>query len=232
MNMILQSSIKDKILAAQKEAVDEFAGLQKGLDKMIEQRSDGMYWWPRMKNDIAKWKRISDKRTKNQAKTDKTEHGMEKHEKPKVNQSQSQSQPRQSQRVKIDGIGLQERSRALINFGYSTHTKNTPAVGKYKSEVNHQWRPVTTYLQSTSAPPKTSLLTNARETMRQPHTYAFCNTLIDHLLSLHDSHRMAKTYMVSQKSKIGENEAIKEDAKESLKQQFPRRLLSDLEKES
>ncbi|GKC53427.1 putative reverse transcriptase domain-containing protein [Tanacetum coccineum] len=40
MNMTLQSSIKDRILAAQKEAVDEFAGLQKGLDKMIEQRSD------------------------------------------------------------------------------------------------------------------------------------------------------------------------------------------------
>ncbi|GJU36235.1 putative reverse transcriptase domain-containing protein [Tanacetum coccineum] len=39
MNMILQSSIKDRILAAQKEAVDEFAGLQKGLDEMIEQRS-------------------------------------------------------------------------------------------------------------------------------------------------------------------------------------------------
>ncbi|GKG20444.1 putative reverse transcriptase domain-containing protein, partial [Tanacetum coccineum] len=39
MNMTLQSSIKDRILAAQKEAVDEFAGLQKGLDEMIEQRS-------------------------------------------------------------------------------------------------------------------------------------------------------------------------------------------------
>ncbi|GKF35348.1 putative reverse transcriptase domain-containing protein [Tanacetum coccineum] len=36
MNMILQSSIKDRILAAQKEAVDEFVGLQKGLDEMIE----------------------------------------------------------------------------------------------------------------------------------------------------------------------------------------------------
>ncbi|GKE76117.1 putative reverse transcriptase domain-containing protein, partial [Tanacetum coccineum] len=35
-----KSSIKDRILAAQKEAVDEFAELQKGLDKMIEQRSD------------------------------------------------------------------------------------------------------------------------------------------------------------------------------------------------
>ncbi|GJX47158.1 putative reverse transcriptase domain-containing protein [Tanacetum coccineum] len=40
MNMILQSSIKDRILAAQNEAVDEFAGL---------------YWWPRMKNDIAEY---------------------------------------------------------------------------------------------------------------------------------------------------------------------------------
>ncbi|GKA44056.1 putative reverse transcriptase domain-containing protein [Tanacetum coccineum] len=40
MNMNLQSSIKDKILTAQKEAVDEFTGLQKGLDEMIEQRSD------------------------------------------------------------------------------------------------------------------------------------------------------------------------------------------------
>ncbi|GJW39710.1 putative reverse transcriptase domain-containing protein [Tanacetum coccineum] len=40
MNMILQSSIKNRILAAQKEAVDEFTILQKGLDEMIEQRSD------------------------------------------------------------------------------------------------------------------------------------------------------------------------------------------------
>ncbi|GJR07094.1 putative reverse transcriptase domain-containing protein [Tanacetum coccineum] len=47
MNMILQSRIKDKILAtsAQKEAVDEFAVLQKGLDEMIEQRSDGTLYY-------------------------------------------------------------------------------------------------------------------------------------------------------------------------------------------
>ncbi|GJY51673.1 putative reverse transcriptase domain-containing protein [Tanacetum coccineum] len=56
MNMILQSSIKDRILTAQKEAVDEFAGLQKGLDEMIEQGSDGtLYWWPGMKKDIAEY---------------------------------------------------------------------------------------------------------------------------------------------------------------------------------
>nr|GEY84850.1 reverse transcriptase [Tanacetum cinerariifolium] len=36
MNMILPSSIKDMILADQKEAVDEIAGLLKGLDEMIE----------------------------------------------------------------------------------------------------------------------------------------------------------------------------------------------------
>ncbi|GJU93524.1 putative reverse transcriptase domain-containing protein [Tanacetum coccineum] len=66
MNMILQSSIKDRILVAQKDAMDEFAALQKGLDEMIEQRSDGtlyyldtfegdMYWWPRIKKDIAEY---------------------------------------------------------------------------------------------------------------------------------------------------------------------------------
>ncbi|GKD17081.1 putative reverse transcriptase domain-containing protein [Tanacetum coccineum] len=45
MNMTLQSSIKDSILAVRKEAVDEFAGLQKGLDEMIEQKSDGTLYY-------------------------------------------------------------------------------------------------------------------------------------------------------------------------------------------
>ncbi|GJS18281.1 hypothetical protein Tco_0412753 [Tanacetum coccineum] len=36
MNMILQPCIKDRILAAQKEVVDEFAGLLKGLYEIIE----------------------------------------------------------------------------------------------------------------------------------------------------------------------------------------------------
>nr|GEZ30383.1 putative reverse transcriptase domain-containing protein [Tanacetum cinerariifolium] len=57
MNMTLQSSIKDRILAAQKEAVDESAGLQRGLDEMIEQRSDGtLYYldriWVPLKSDV------------------------------------------------------------------------------------------------------------------------------------------------------------------------------------
>ncbi|GJX33418.1 putative nucleotidyltransferase, ribonuclease H [Tanacetum coccineum] len=57
MNMILQSSIKDRILAAQNEVVDEFAGLQKGLDEMIEHRSDGtLYYldriWVPLKGDV------------------------------------------------------------------------------------------------------------------------------------------------------------------------------------
>ncbi|GJY84661.1 putative reverse transcriptase domain-containing protein [Tanacetum coccineum] len=55
--MTLQSSIKDRILAAQKEAVDESAGLQKGLDEMIEQRSDRtLYYldriWVPLKGDV------------------------------------------------------------------------------------------------------------------------------------------------------------------------------------
>ncbi|GKB63323.1 putative reverse transcriptase domain-containing protein [Tanacetum coccineum] len=57
MNMILQSSIKDRILAAQKEVADEFAVLQKGLDKMIEHRSDGTLYhldriWVSLKGEV------------------------------------------------------------------------------------------------------------------------------------------------------------------------------------
>ncbi|GKC37730.1 putative reverse transcriptase domain-containing protein, partial [Tanacetum coccineum] len=71
MNMTFQSSIKDRILAAQKEVVDESAGLQKRLDEMIDQRSDGnlnyldlyglplkgryRYWWLGMKKGIAEY---------------------------------------------------------------------------------------------------------------------------------------------------------------------------------
>ncbi|GJR61121.1 putative reverse transcriptase domain-containing protein [Tanacetum coccineum] len=56
-NMTLQSSIKDKILAAQKKACDESTGLQKGLDEMIEHRSDGaLYYmdqiWVPLKGDV------------------------------------------------------------------------------------------------------------------------------------------------------------------------------------
>ncbi|GJU18480.1 putative reverse transcriptase domain-containing protein [Tanacetum coccineum] len=40
-----KSSIKDRILMAQKEAVDESVGLQKGLDEMIKQRSDGTLYY-------------------------------------------------------------------------------------------------------------------------------------------------------------------------------------------
>ncbi|GJR02538.1 putative reverse transcriptase domain-containing protein [Tanacetum coccineum] len=57
MNMTLQSTIKDRILTAQKEAVDESAGLHKGLDEMIKQRSDGtLYYldriWVPLKGDV------------------------------------------------------------------------------------------------------------------------------------------------------------------------------------
>ncbi|GKA50413.1 putative reverse transcriptase domain-containing protein [Tanacetum coccineum] len=57
MNMTLQSSIKDRILAAQKETSDESAGLQKGLDEMVELRNDGaLYYldriWVPLKGDM------------------------------------------------------------------------------------------------------------------------------------------------------------------------------------
>ncbi|GKA99295.1 putative reverse transcriptase domain-containing protein [Tanacetum coccineum] len=57
MNMTLQSSIKDKILAAQKERYDESARLQRGLDELIERRSDGaLYYldrlWVPLKGDV------------------------------------------------------------------------------------------------------------------------------------------------------------------------------------
>nr|GFD07184.1 putative reverse transcriptase domain-containing protein [Tanacetum cinerariifolium] len=46
MNMTLQSSIKDRILSAQKEVVDESTWLQEGLDEMIEQRNNRtLYYW-------------------------------------------------------------------------------------------------------------------------------------------------------------------------------------------
>nr|GEW59810.1 putative reverse transcriptase domain-containing protein [Tanacetum cinerariifolium] len=57
MNMTLQLCIKDRILSAQKEVVDESLGLQKGLDEMIEQRSNGtLYYldriWVPLRGDV------------------------------------------------------------------------------------------------------------------------------------------------------------------------------------
>nr|GEU48997.1 putative reverse transcriptase domain-containing protein [Tanacetum cinerariifolium] len=57
MNMTLQSSIKDMILAAQKKASDESVELQNSLDKMVELRNDGaLYYldriWVSLKGDV------------------------------------------------------------------------------------------------------------------------------------------------------------------------------------
>ncbi|GJS67431.1 putative ribonuclease H-like domain-containing protein [Tanacetum coccineum] len=72
-NMTLQSSIKDMILAAQKEAVDESGdvrtlimdeahkskySIHPGADKMYYDLRD-RYWWPGMKKDIADYKGIA-----------------------------------------------------------------------------------------------------------------------------------------------------------------------------
>ncbi|GJS20140.1 putative reverse transcriptase domain-containing protein [Tanacetum coccineum] len=57
MSMTLQSSIMDRVLVAQKEDADEFIGLQKGLNEMIEQRSDRtLYYldqiWVTLKGEV------------------------------------------------------------------------------------------------------------------------------------------------------------------------------------
>ncbi|GKA33758.1 putative reverse transcriptase domain-containing protein [Tanacetum coccineum] len=57
MNMTLQSSIKDKILATQKEASDELTKMQRGLDELIKHRSDrALYYldqiWVPLKGDV------------------------------------------------------------------------------------------------------------------------------------------------------------------------------------
>ncbi|GKA56202.1 putative reverse transcriptase domain-containing protein [Tanacetum coccineum] len=57
MNMTLKSSIKDRILAAQKEASNESARLQRRIDEMIKLRSDGVLYyldriWIPLKGDV------------------------------------------------------------------------------------------------------------------------------------------------------------------------------------
>ncbi|GKA89878.1 hypothetical protein Tco_0811690 [Tanacetum coccineum] len=55
---------------------------------------------------VGSWKRISDKRTKNEVKNDKTEHGMEKREKDKEKvkaKSKSRSTPTKS-KVKTEAV--------------------------------------------------------------------------------------------------------------------------------
>ncbi|GJU37120.1 putative reverse transcriptase domain-containing protein [Tanacetum coccineum] len=57
MNMTLRMSIKDRILAAQKEVSDESIGLQRGINEMIELRSDGALYhldriWVPLKGDV------------------------------------------------------------------------------------------------------------------------------------------------------------------------------------
>ncbi|GJW44621.1 reverse transcriptase domain-containing protein [Tanacetum coccineum] len=70
-------------------------GNQRNWNNMMSQKLGSNF---EMFNNVC-WKRISEKRTKNQAKTDKTEHGMEKREKDKVKKStksKSKSTPTKS----------------------------------------------------------------------------------------------------------------------------------------
>ncbi|GKD64819.1 reverse transcriptase domain-containing protein, partial [Tanacetum coccineum] len=87
MNMTLHLSIKDRILAALKEVVDEFAGLQKVLDEMIEQRSNGtLYYLDRIWVPL-KGKDWKDKKKQKRSKTDK------KREKDKESRARQRIQP-------------------------------------------------------------------------------------------------------------------------------------------
>ncbi|GJV45628.1 putative reverse transcriptase domain-containing protein [Tanacetum coccineum] len=57
MNMTLQSSIKDKILAAQEETSDKPTEIQRGIDELMERRSDGAWYymdriWVPLKSDV------------------------------------------------------------------------------------------------------------------------------------------------------------------------------------
>ncbi|GJT19742.1 reverse transcriptase domain-containing protein [Tanacetum coccineum] len=73
------------------------------------------YWAISMRNfDLRPQKRISEKRTKNQAKTDKTEHGMEKRGKAKV-KSKPKSTPTKSKPRTRLFLGI-ERDTPSINF--------------------------------------------------------------------------------------------------------------------
>ncbi|GJX95732.1 putative reverse transcriptase domain-containing protein [Tanacetum coccineum] len=55
--------VADSLSRKERKVVDEYAGLQKGLDEMIELRNDGAlyyldriwYWWPGMKKDVAEY---------------------------------------------------------------------------------------------------------------------------------------------------------------------------------
>ncbi|GKE94670.1 hypothetical protein Tco_1579525, partial [Tanacetum coccineum] len=92
-------------------------------------------------------KRISHKRTKNEAKNDKTEHGMEEHEivKVKVNRkSQKDKAEAETEEIlngptrthlmgQINHLGDKERLMARMDFGTSTHTRNTSAL-----ELSHK----------------------------------------------------------------------------------------------
>ncbi|GJY30025.1 hypothetical protein Tco_0405792 [Tanacetum coccineum] len=95
----------DDVFVLIRKEVVEGSEIPKAMIPLLEEFSDVFLMSCLMNCYLCVMKRISEKRTKNQAKTDKTEHGMEKHGKAKVKskstpKSQSQGQPRQSQQSK------------------------------------------------------------------------------------------------------------------------------------
>ncbi|GJW14554.1 hypothetical protein Tco_0018687 [Tanacetum coccineum] len=72
----------------------------------------------------ATWKRISDKRTKNQAKTNKTEHGTEKAKKAKVKKSKSTSTKKSTSKSQVK---IQIRNRRNVTWAHP-YPSNRPAL--------------------------------------------------------------------------------------------------------
>ncbi|GJV61159.1 ferric reduction oxidase 2 [Tanacetum coccineum] len=112
---------KDKVKPKPKSKVNQMKKIQ--LEGLKLPNLKLYYKKPRAEIEIS-GKRISDKRTKNQAKTDKTEHGMEKHEKDKV-KSKPKSTPTKS------------KPRSFSNPRYLHHLNAMTRIFSDYSRANH-----------------------------------------------------------------------------------------------
>ncbi|GKA80565.1 hypothetical protein Tco_0787257 [Tanacetum coccineum] len=89
------------------------------------------------RSELAYWKRISEKRMKNQAKNDKTKHGMEKRKKDKVKSKPKSKKPKSTPRRYISG-NLLERSaqdvlKIIENKSKVRNSRNKPIVSQVKA---------------------------------------------------------------------------------------------------
>ncbi|GKA89984.1 ribonuclease H-like domain-containing protein [Tanacetum coccineum] len=214
MNMTLQSSIKDMILAAQKEAVDEFAGLQKGLDEIIEQRSDGTlyyldriwvplkdrYWWPGRKKDIAKYVSKCLTCLKVKAEHQRTSGLLQQ---PKIPVWKWEG-------IAMDFVTKLPRTSMILN-------------GDGPIQVTTDENGV-----ETEVPPKTAQALLARQRERKAKSILLLAIPDEYQLRFH-AIKDAKTLWAAIKSRFGGNVESKKMQKNVLKQQFENFSVSDTE---